>query len=149
MCRWPISHMVILMVITHTSLLFQVIYFTSDVSFLEFTYIPPLYWIIKDAGIILIFSTYYLDIIYKIILWYQNYCAPEEFCHFQSLWLRCLWYVSSMNTFIIFILFSLPFRLGGNVVLILIIFTLHTSFLPCTLVIVSHYPLSMSIKNHV
>ena len=114
-----IAHL-ILMVITCTSLLFQVFYFISDVTFLEFTHIPTLYQIIKVVGILLIFSIYYLDIIYKIILGYQIYCGQEEFCHLKSLWMKCLWYVSYMNAFVIFILFSLPFRLDGNMMLILL-----------------------------
>ena len=127
----------------------QVLYFMLDVTFLEFIYIPASYQIIKDVGVLLIFSIYYLNIINKIILGCQISCAWEEFCHIESLWEKCLWYVSSMNAFVIFILFSLPFRLGRNAVLILIIFTLHTSLLPHILAIVLYYPLLMPLKNHV
>ena len=48
MCRWPVLHMVILMVITCASLLFQVLYFILDVIFLEFTCIPVFYWTKMD-----------------------------------------------------------------------------------------------------
>ena len=62
--------MVILMVITHASLLFQVFYFISDVAFLEFTHTPAFYQIIKDIGVLFFFSIYYLDIMNKVILGY-------------------------------------------------------------------------------
>ena len=60
--------MVILMVITCACVLFQVFYFILDVTFLEFTYIPVFYWILKDVSVMSIFFHYYLDIITKSYL---------------------------------------------------------------------------------
>ena len=54
------------MVLTCASLLFQMFYFSLDVTFLEFTYIPIFYWFMKDVGIIFIPSLYYLDIIARL-----------------------------------------------------------------------------------
>ena len=95
--------MVILMVTTCASLLFQVFYFILDVAFLEFTYVPIFYWILKDVGLMFISFHYYLDFTAKFYLDIKIFMFGKNFV-ILSLWMKCLWYVLSMNAFVVLLI---------------------------------------------
>ena len=99
------------MILTCAGLLFQVLYFILDVTFLEFTFIPIFYWFLKDVGIMFISFHYCFDLIAKFCLDIKFYCAQEEFCHFEHLCAKCLGYVSSMNAIFYFI-YHYQYHLG-------------------------------------
>ena len=67
------------MVIRCTSLLFQALYFISDVIFLEFTFVPIFYWTIMYICILFSLFIFYLDITYRIILWILNLLCLRRF----------------------------------------------------------------------
>ena len=137
------------MVITSTSLLFQMFYFIFYVTFLEFTYIPIFYWFIEDVGFMFISFHYCLDFIAKFYLDINFFCAQEEFCHLESLSEVLMVCIIYEHIYCFYTSFSISFRLGNIVVLILIIFALQTSHALCLSYYYLHYLLSTPLKNHV
>ena len=127
MCRWPISHMVILMVITCFSLLFQVFYFILDVTFLEFTYIPVFCWFIKM--LVLCLSLFIIVwILLQNSIWILNFsCSWRILSSWESLVEVLMVCIIYEHIYCFYFSFLISFRLGSIVVLILITFTLHNS----------------------
>ena len=148
MCRWPVLHMVILMVIVCTSLLFQVLHFILDVIFHRIhIHSCFFYWTIMD--IYVLFLPFYLLLGYYL----QSNTLDVEFNvlgkNFVILLMVCIIY-ECICYFHFPFSFMILCRLGGNVVFTLIVLTLYTSHFALYLLFShSHYLLSMPLKNHV